>query len=72
MSDDAKDWLAREGYDPLYGARPLRRAVQRYVENPLSNRILAGEFKEGDLVQVEATPEGLTYGLVNAPIEALV
>ena len=72
MSDDAKDWLAKEGFDPLYGARPLRRAVQRYVENPLSNRILAGEFKEGDVVQVEATPEGLTYARVNAPIEALV
>ena len=72
MSDDAKDWLAKEGYDPLYGARPLRRAVQRYVENPLSNRILAGEFKEGDLVQVEATPEGLTYARVDAPVEAPV
>ena len=72
MSDDAKDWLAKKGFDPLYGARPLRRAVQRYVENPLSNRILAEEFKEGDLVQVEATPEGLTYARVNALVEASV
>ena len=72
MSDDAKDWLAKEGFDPLYGARPLRRAVQRYVENPLSNRILAGEFKEGDVVQVEATPEGITYARVNALVEASV
>ena len=70
MSDDAKDWLAKEGFDPVYGARPLRRAVQRYVENPLSNRILAGEFKEGDVVMVETTPEGLTYSRVDVPIEA--
>ena len=72
MSDSAKDWLAKEGFDPSYGARPLRRAVQRYVENPLSNRILAGEFKEGDVVRVEATPEGLTYDKVEATIEASV
>ena len=71
MSDGAKDWLAKEGFDPVYGARPLRRAVQRYVENPLSNRILAGEFKEGDLIQVEATPEGLTHARVNALIPAV-
>jgi ATP-dependent Clp protease ATP-binding subunit ClpC len=72
ISDSAKDWLAKEGFDPLYGARPLRRAVQRYVENPLSNRILSGEFKEGDTVRVEATPEGLTYAGVEVPIEASV
>ena len=72
MSDSAGDWLAEEGFDQLYGARPLRRAVQRYVETPLSNRILAGEFKEGDVVRVEATPEGLTYVRVEAAIEASV
>ncbi|MDA0987896.1 MAG: AAA family ATPase [Chloroflexi bacterium] len=72
ISDDAKDWLAKEGFDPIYGARPLRRAVQRYVENPLSTRILAGEFKEGDVVMVETTPEGLTYSRADAPIEAPV
>ncbi|MQF48730.1 AAA family ATPase [SAR202 cluster bacterium AC-647-N09_OGT_505m] len=72
MTDSAVDWLAKEGFDQLYGARPLRRAVQRYVENPLSNRILAGQFKEGDMVRVEATSEGLTYALVEAVIEAAV
>ncbi|MFH1560121.1 MAG: AAA family ATPase [Chloroflexota bacterium] len=72
VSNSAKEWLAKEGFDPQYGARPLRRAVQRYVENPLSNRILAGEFKEGDIVKVEATPEGLTYARVEATIEASV
>ena len=72
MAESAKDWLAKEGYDPQYGARPLRRAVQRYVENPLSNRILAGDFKEGDAVKVWATHEGLNYALVEAAIEAPV
>ena len=43
----AKSWLAREGYDPDYGARPLRRALERHVENPLATRLLKGEFKEG-------------------------
>jgi ATP-dependent Clp protease ATP-binding subunit ClpC len=72
LSDEAQEWLAKEGFDPLFGARPLRRAVQRYVENPLSNRILAGEFKDGDQVRVEATPDGLTFARVEVTIEAPV
>ena len=53
--------LAREGYDPVYGARPLRRAIQRQLENPLARRILAGEFAEGD-VTVDVGPDGgLTF-----------
>ena len=43
----AKAWLAKEGFDPVYGARPLRRAIERYVENTLSTKLLRGEFKEG-------------------------
>ena len=70
LSDEAREWLAKEGFDQVFGARPLRRAVQRYVENPLSNRILAGEFKDGDQVRVEATPNGLTFARVEANIEA--
>jgi ATP-dependent Clp protease ATP-binding subunit ClpC len=49
----AKEWLAKEGYDPVYGARPLRRTIQREIENPISSRILAGEFKEGDRVTID-------------------
>ena len=45
----------------MYGARPLRRAVQRYVENPLSKEIIAGEFKEGDHVTVDVTEDELTF-----------
>jgi ATP-dependent Clp protease ATP-binding subunit ClpC len=50
----ASEWLAREGFDPVYGARPLRRAIQRYLENPLSKGILAGDFHEGDHVVVDS------------------
>ena len=64
LTDGAREWLAQEGFDPVFGARPLRRAVQRYGENPLSNRILAGEIGEGETVLVEATPDGLVFSRV--------
>jgi ATP-dependent Clp protease ATP-binding subunit ClpC len=53
LSDTARKWLAREGYDPQFGARPLRRALQRHVESPLSVALLKGEFKLGDTVVVD-------------------
>ena len=53
LTDAARQWLAREGYDPAYGARPLRRALQRHVESPLSVQMLRGEFKSGDIVTVD-------------------
>jgi len=61
LTEKAKSWLAKEGYDPLYGARPLRRAIERYVENPLSAKILQGEFGEGDTVRVDLGDDGLTF-----------
>jgi ATP-dependent Clp protease ATP-binding subunit ClpC len=61
LTEDAKSWLAREGYDPIYGARPLRRAIERYVENPLSSKLLRGEFGEGDKVIVDRSDKGLTF-----------
>jgi ATP-dependent Clp protease ATP-binding subunit ClpC len=61
LSDKAKAWLAEEGYDPVYGARPLRRAIERYVENPLSAKLLQGEFSEGDTVTVDLGDKGLTF-----------
>ncbi|RUM88273.1 MAG: ATP-dependent chaperone ClpB [Thermodesulfatator sp.] len=53
LTDRAREWLANVGYDPVYGARPLRRAIQRYVEDPLAMKILAGEFGEGDHIVVD-------------------
>jgi len=61
MTDKAKSWIARVGYDPVYGARPLRRALEKYVENPLAIKVLAGEFKEGDTILVDAADDGLTF-----------
>jgi ATP-dependent Clp protease ATP-binding subunit ClpC len=61
MTDGAKSWLAKVGFDPLNGARPLRRAVERYVENPLSSKLLRGEFNEGDKVVVDLVDDALTF-----------
>ncbi|MBG7616778.1 MAG: AAA family ATPase [Chloroflexi bacterium] len=61
ISEAAKNWLADKGYDPVYGARPLRRALERYLENPLASKILAGDFKEGDKVMADAGKEGITF-----------
>ncbi|MDA1189187.1 MAG: AAA family ATPase, partial [Chloroflexi bacterium] len=61
LTDAAKDWLAKEGFDPVYGARPLRRAIQKYVENELSKKVLAHEFKAGDKVAVDTDDNGLTF-----------
>jgi len=61
LTEEAKSWLAKEGFDPLYGARPLRRAIERYVENPLSTRLLRGEFNSGDTIVVDRGEDGLTF-----------
>jgi ATP-dependent Clp protease ATP-binding subunit ClpC len=61
IAEEAKSWLAQVGYDPTYGARPLRRAIEQYVENPLSSRLLCGEFKEGDTILVDRSDDGLTF-----------
>jgi ATP-dependent Clp protease ATP-binding subunit ClpB len=58
ITDRAKDVLAKEGWDPQYGARPLKRAVQRYLEDPLARKVLAGEFPPGTKVVVDAGPGG--------------
>ena len=62
LTDAARDWLAREGYDRTFGARPLRRSVQRFIENPLSRKILAREFTEGDRVTADTTQDGSALG----------
>jgi len=57
LSDAARRWLAKEGYDPAFGARPLRRAIQKNVESPLSMDLLGGKFKDGATVQVDVDEE---------------
>ncbi len=61
LTDPAKDLLVREGYDPMYGARPLKRAIQRLVLDPLALRVLEGEFGEGDQVVVDAEADRLAF-----------
>jgi ATP-dependent Clp protease ATP-binding subunit ClpB len=61
LTEPAKDWLVREGYDPAYGARPLKRAIQKLILDPLAIRVLDGEFVEGDHVLVDAAPGGLSF-----------
>jgi ATP-dependent Clp protease ATP-binding subunit ClpC len=61
LNDEAKSWLLKEGFEPAFGARPLRRAIQRYVENVLSSKILSGEFKDGDRVYISVEDNRLSF-----------
>ena len=54
----AKDRIITEGYDPDYGARPMRRAIQRLVQDPLALKVISGDFQEGDTILVDVAPEG--------------
>ena len=60
LTDAARDWLAEKGYDPTFGARPLRRILQKHVESPLSTHLLSGTFHEGDTILVDVDPEDNT------------
>jgi len=62
LNEAARTWLADEGYDPVFGARPLKRVIQRALQNPLAELLLAGEITEGDTVPVTASSEGLMLG----------
>ena len=66
LTDAAKEQLVREGYDPAYGARPLKRTIQRRVLDPLAMRVLEGEFGEGDTVMVDAGAEALGFAKVGS------
>jgi len=62
LDDAAKLWLAEEGYDPVFGARPLKRVLQRALQDPLAGMLLAGDLLEGDRIAVSAGPDGLVIG----------
>ena len=71
LTQEARQWLAKEGFDPTLGARPLRRAVQRYLETPISKAILTGEYQSGDHIIVDSGPEGITFskaGVASTPV----
>jgi ATP-dependent Clp protease ATP-binding subunit ClpB len=64
LTKAARNFLAKEGYDPAYGARPLKRAIQQKVLNPLASRIIAGDFKEGDTIEADLSRKGTEETLV--------
>jgi ATP-dependent Clp protease ATP-binding subunit ClpB len=66
VGDDAKDLLAQVGFDPQFGARPLKRAIQRHLEDPLARRVLAGEFPSGSTVVVSARDGNIALDVVHA------
>ncbi|HSI34389.1 MAG TPA: ATP-dependent chaperone ClpB [Tepidisphaeraceae bacterium] len=74
LTDEARRQLADEGYDPTYGARPLKRVIQQRLENPLASAILKGEYGEGDTVTLDADAarQGFTFRKGAAPVEELV
>ncbi|PKB60844.1 MAG: Clp protease [SAR202 cluster bacterium Ae2-Chloro-G2] len=64
LTEDAKTWLATKGFDHVYGARPLRRTIQRFIENPLSTKIIRGDFKEKDSVLVGLSHDELQFSIL--------
>ncbi len=72
VSDQALDLLAEAGFDPVYGARPLKRAIQLRLENPLANEILAGKYQPGDAIRVDASEDGLVFSLSEEKVNSLV
>ena len=62
LEPGAIDWIAEEGYDPVYGARPLKRVIQNNLQNPIAELILAGKLSDGDVIEVTGGPDGLVVG----------
>ena len=61
LDDKAKEWLGQKGYDPAYGARPLKRVIQKYVQDPLAEMVLAGKIRDGETVKITANKDGLLF-----------
>jgi ATP-dependent Clp protease ATP-binding subunit ClpB len=61
LDDAAKEWLGKKGYDPAYGARPLKRVIQKYVQDPLAEMVLAGKIHDGETVKITAGKDGLLF-----------
>jgi ATP-dependent Clp protease ATP-binding subunit ClpB len=73
LADTAKKLLAEEGYDPQFGARPLKRVIQQRIENPLAGQILEGRFSEGDTIEVEADSNRSEFRITRAvPVDQAV
>jgi ATP-dependent Clp protease ATP-binding subunit ClpB len=66
LAPEARGWLAEKGYDPAYGARPLKRVIQKHVQDPLAELILSGQIRDGETVPVTLGPHGLMIGEFSA------
>lgn len=71
MTDAALDKLGEAGFDPVYGARPLKRAIQQYLENPLAQQLLQGEYSAGDVIEVDVRADALAFNKLQ-PVNAVV
>jgi len=69
LDESARDFIIEKGYDPQYGARPMRRAVEKYLEDPVAEELLRGTFKPGDILQVKRDGEKLAFHPVATPVE---
>ena len=72
VSDKAKSYLSEQGFDPQFGARPLKRTIQNLVQNPLARMILAGQVREGDTVHVDVSRDGLTFARARSKEEEAI
>ena len=61
LDEAAKDWLGKRGYDPAYGARPLKRVIQKFVQDPLAEQLLEGTIHDGERVEITADKDGLLF-----------
>ena len=71
LSEAALDKLGEAGFDPVYGARPLKRAIQQYLENPLAQQLLVGEYMAGDVIEVDVKDDELVF-TKDQPMKAVV
>jgi ATP-dependent Clp protease ATP-binding subunit ClpB len=72
VSEAAREYLAEAGYDPDFGARPLKRTIQRELQDPLALKILSGEFMEGETIRVDRGKDGLSFEAGTAVVEGEV
>jgi ATP-dependent Clp protease ATP-binding subunit ClpB len=68
LDEEAVHWLAEKGYDPVYGARPLKRAIQKHLQDPLAEKILSGDIPDGSTVKVTAGSDRLLFSPRNASV----
>ena len=66
----ARDWLAEAGFDPMYGARPLKRVIQREIQNPMAEQVLRGTLRDGEMMRIDVVGDGLVFAVVRTAAEA--